>query len=361
VQEVVCRYRRHAGNMSRFSVRAMHEEALWLIDRWADDLTPAVTARRRAVHQTLVAFEDLKRLEALPRGLWRLVTQGSPAFLLSRPFIRAFRAVRRRVRRPFWRREGGSSIAAVPLRVDILGVRVTPSSFVAAQEAVAALVEARSGCYVSPANAYSLSLARADPRHRANVNGASHVTPDGMSVVWALRWLGHRTERVHNDDLCLACCDRFRTWRHFLVGGRRGQPEVVAAELARRFPGISVVGVQATPVRPVPEAETEAILARIRSSGADIVWVGMGTPAQDEWMATSAPRAGLPMVGVGSLFDLLAGHTLPAPGWVKRGGLQWLFRLAQEPRRLAFRYLYHNARFVLAFSAQLALRALHRT
>jgi N-acetylglucosaminyldiphosphoundecaprenol N-acetyl-beta-D-mannosaminyltransferase len=106
----------------------------------------------------------------------------------------------------------------------------------------------------------------------------------------------------------------------------------------------------------VPAATTAAIVADIRASGADIVWVGLGTPAQDDWMQAVVDRVDVPMVGVGSAFDLLAGRTRAAPEWMKRNGLQWLFRLLQEPRRLAWRYLYYNTRFVLAAAWQLAAR-----
>jgi N-acetylglucosaminyldiphosphoundecaprenol N-acetyl-beta-D-mannosaminyltransferase len=241
---------------------------------------------------------------------------------------------------------------SAPLRLAVLGTVVAPTTFEESCAALAQLVERRVAGYVSPANVYSVTLAHDEPRYRILLDGARVVTPDGMPIVWALRALGGSAERVHNDDLFFACCRRFPAWRHFLVGGREGQPGQVTAELQRRFPGISVVGARATPLRPVPAEATQDILAQIVDARPDVVWVGMGTPAQDEWMADAAPRAGLPMVGVGSLFDLLSGHTRPAPEWMKRSGLQWLFRLAQEPRRLAFRYTYYNARFVAAFALQ---------
>lgn len=235
---------------------------------------------------------------------------------------------------------------------EILGTKVTAATFAEAQNAVAEMVAARRGEYVSCANIYSLMLACDDPRYRAVLNQARLVTPDGVPIVWAIRSLGGTTERVHNDDLVLGCCERFPEWKHFLVGGRDGQPEAAAAELRRRIPEIRIVGVHATPIRPVPDDETDVIVARIRASGADVVWVGMGTPAQDFWSSRAAPLAGVPMVGCGSLFDLLTGRTRPAPEWMKRAGLQWLHRLWQEPRRLACRYGYYNPRFLWAFGRQ---------
>lgn len=238
-------------------------------------------------------------------------------------------------------------------RARILGTDVTVCGFEQAQEYLASLVEQHRAAYFSCANAYSVTLALEDTAYQTVLNAADVVTADGMSVVWALRAFGHEAERVHNDDLFFACCEKKRPWRHFLVGGRAGQPEVVADELQRRFPGIEVVGMRPTPVRPVPKLDNEAIFDDIRRTRPSIVWVGMGTPAQDYWMR-AASELGVPMVGVGSLFDLLSGRTRAAPDWVKRSGLQWAFRLAQEPQRLAWRYLYHNTRFVLGFASQWA-------
>jgi N-acetylglucosaminyldiphosphoundecaprenol N-acetyl-beta-D-mannosaminyltransferase len=236
----------------------------------------------------------------------------------------------------------------------VLDTPVTACTFAQAQDEVARLVARGGAACVSCANAFSTTMATDQPEFAAVLAQADMVTADGMSVVWALHAMGYPiAERVHNDDLFLACCRRFPEWRHFLVGGREGQIEQVAGALRARFPGIQVVGGCATPVRPVPQARQALILAQIRHSRPDIVWVGMGTPAQDYWMYQTAPLVDLPMVGVGSLFDLLAGRTRAAPGWVKRNGLQWAFRLAQEPRRLAGRYLAYNSRFVWALGGQL--------
>jgi N-acetylglucosaminyldiphosphoundecaprenol N-acetyl-beta-D-mannosaminyltransferase len=238
-------------------------------------------------------------------------------------------------------------------RSPVLGVHVSVCGFVEAQDHLAARVAAGLPGYVSCANAYSTTLAQDDPQLASVLRSAAVVTADGMPVVWALRALGRtRAERVHNDDLFLACCARFPGWRHFLVGGRMGQCEEVAVEMRRRFPGIDVVGMQATPQRPLPEPQRLTILAAIAQSRPSIVWVGMGTPAQDHFMADAQAEVGVPMVGVGSLFDLLSGRTRPVPDWAKRAGLQWAFRLMQEPRRLARRYLLHNTRFVLGVARQ---------
>ncbi len=227
----------------------------------------------------------------------------------------------------------------------ILGTRVSVSSFAAAksllEEHVARGGPATFGC----ANAHSLLLGVDDPEHRRRLNRTTYLMADGMPLVWLLRLRGFSAERVHGDDLLLACCRDHPEWGHFLLGGAEGQPEAVARELRRRFPEIRISGCRATPDRPVPAAESRAIAEQIRASGARMVWVGMGTPAQDAWMDAHAERVGLPLAGCGSAFDLLCGRTRGAPAWVKRAGLQWLLRLLQEPRRLAPRYLVGNPRF----------------
>lgn len=248
------------------------------------------------------------------------------------------------------------ALADLP-RVDILGTRVTASGFHEAVAALAGCVARGEPSVFCAANVYSVMLGRRDGAYRTLVNAASYVMADGMPLVWGARRLGYAAERVHGDDLLLACADRHREWKAFLLGGAPGQPEAVADELRARFPGIAIVGTRPTPVRPLPRSEREQTLAQIDASGAEVVWVGMGTPAQDVWMADTREEVGVPQVGVGSAFDLLSGRTRPTPAWMKEAGLQWVHRLAQEPRRLAGRYAVNNALFVWRFGQQLARRS----
>jgi exopolysaccharide biosynthesis WecB/TagA/CpsF family protein len=312
---------------------------------------PALPLARRLRHRAVGLL-----INRFTFPLWRRVARNSPE-RLHRFAVRLYdqlyqsakrTALRRELRRPATR-PGGPGL---PPKALVLGVGVTVSTFEQAQAALARRVRERAPGYFSCANAYSVTLALDTPDYRRILDTAAFVTADGMPIVWALRWLGFEAERVHNDDLFFACCQRFPEWRHFLVGGRSGQPEEAAAAMVRRFPGIRVVGTHATPARPVPASETEVIVEKLRDTEPDVVWVGMGTPAQDRWMAEVAERANAPLVGVGSLFDLLTGRTRAAPEWMKRTGLQWLFRLLQEPRRLGTRYSYYNARFVTAFASQ---------
>ena len=231
-------------------------------------------------------------------------------------------------------------------RVDLFGVGVHATSFEAALEHLHACVERREATFFCNANVYSCMLAQDDAAHRAHMRRAGYVMADGMPIVWLLRWLGYAADRVHGDDFMLAWCQHFPGARHYLLGGAPGQTERVAAELQRRFPGIAIVGMHTTAVRPVPVEESRVIADDVRATRPDVIWVGMGTPHQDQWMADNVEALSVPMVGVGSAFDVLAGHTRAAPAWMKRSGLQWLFRLAQEPRRLGKRYVYYNTRFL---------------
>lgn len=244
------------------------------------------------------------------------------------------------------------------VETELLGVRVHATSVARAVDFVAERVEAREATFVVNANVYSVLLASELPALHHCFREAGMVNADGMPIVWSLHKLGLAAERVHGDDLMLQLCERHRRWRHFLLGGRSGQPERVAAALATRFPGIEVAGVHATPVRPPPRDENARILAAIDAARADIVWVGMGTPQQDLWMRENRQAVGRPMIGVGSAFDLLAGRTRATPEWMKAAGLQWAHRVAQEPRRLFARYARTNPRFIARIVPELVRRRL---
>lgn len=239
-------------------------------------------------------------------------------------------------------------------QANVLGTVLTTASFETALNYLAQAVRERRPVVMSAATVYSVMIGYSERAFRERVNRAEFVMTDGMPLVWAVRMLGHaEAERIHGDDFMMACCERFPEWRLFLLGGLEGQPDRAAEELQRRFPDVNIVGCHATPVRPVPPDENARILEHIHASDADMIWVGMGTPAQDVWMADNCKAAGRPMTGVGSAFDLLVGRKSSPPEWVKRMGLQWAFRLFEEPRRLAYRYLVYNPLFMLNFGMQL--------
>ena len=185
-------------------------------------------------------------------------------------------------------------------RVSILGTRVTAATFEGTLDWLGRMVSAGQSTFLAAANVYSVMLGYRDERFRALVNRAGYVMADGMPLVWGLRLLGQPAERVHGDDLFFAFCERFPERRHYLVGGAPGQPEEVAEALRRSYLGIRIVGFRATPVRPIPPQESAEIVEEIRQLAAEVIWVGMGTPAQDHWMAAVADRVPAPMIGVGS-------------------------------------------------------------
>jgi N-acetylglucosaminyldiphosphoundecaprenol N-acetyl-beta-D-mannosaminyltransferase len=204
--------------------------------------------------------------------------------------------------------------------------------------------------YVCTCPVYTLMMGRERPEVMAALRGADMVAADGMPVVWLQRKLGAPfAERVYGPDLLLALAGQSveSGLRHVFYGGLPGVPEQLAAALTARFPGLHIAGALAPPVAPVgPEPDHDAI-ARLNALGAHIVWVGLGSPKQDVWMALHRPYLNAPLlIGVGAAFDMLAGTKKQAPRWMQRGGLEWLFRLAQEPARLGKRYLVYNPRFL---------------
>jgi N-acetylglucosaminyldiphosphoundecaprenol N-acetyl-beta-D-mannosaminyltransferase len=189
-----------------------------------------------------------------------------------------------------------------------------------------------------------------DPELLEIHNRAGMVTPDGMPLVWAARYAGCReTGRVYGPDLMLATCERAAQegWRSYFYGGAPGVADELAARLQDRFPGMPVVGTFSPPFRPLTAEESAEIVSRINDSGADLVWVGLSTPKQERWMAAHRDdlRAAV-LLGVGAAFDFHAGRVRQAPSWMQRSGLEWVFRLAVEPRRLWRRYLRNNPAFV---------------
>jgi len=187
------------------------------------------------------------------------------------------------------------------------------------------------------------------------VNAADLVTPDGMPLVWGLKLLGiPSATRVYGPDLTPVVCEHAAR-EGVPVGFYGGTPEVLdrmIANLTARYPGLQVVYRHSPPFRPLTAEEEAREIEEIRASGARILFVGLGCPKQEQWMAARRGRIDAVMLGVGAAFDFLAGAKRQAPDLIQSLGLEWLFRLATEPRRLWRRYLYNNPRFVVLFAAQ---------
>jgi len=183
------------------------------------------------------------------------------------------------------------------------------------------------------------------------------TAPDGMPLVWLSRLHGQKhVSRVYGPDLMLAVCEASvdRGYTHYFYGGAEGVTEALAHRLVSRFPGLQVVGTYSPPFRPLFPDEDEAIVQLVNEANPDIVWIGLSTPKQEYWMAEHVGRLEAPvMVGVGAAFDFHSGRKKQAPRWMQRSGLEWLFRLLTEPRRLWKRYLINNPLFLWLVALQL--------
>jgi N-acetylglucosaminyldiphosphoundecaprenol N-acetyl-beta-D-mannosaminyltransferase len=187
-------------------------------------------------------------------------------------------------------------------------------------------------------------------------NAAGLVTPDGMPLVWLGRFMGARIDRVYGPDLMLAVCESSveKRYSHFLYGGAPNVPEKLAQELTDRFPGLRIAGTYSPPFRELTAEEDRRAVEMINASGAQIVWVGISTPKQERWMFSHVRSLKVPvMIGVGAAFDIHAGLKPQAPPWMRRSGLEWLFRLGTEPRRLWKRYAVNNPMFMALAARQL--------
>ena len=256
---------------------------------------------------------------------------------------------------------------ASPASAELLGVALALIDYDATLDWIDAAVAARSPEYVCVAATHTVMAAAEDPDLRAAVRAASMTVPDGQPLVWALQALGHGAAlngRVYGPELMARACERgARTGtRMFLYGGRdAGVLQQLTANLERRFPGVRIVGGHVPPFRPLTDAEEDAVVREIDGCGADVVWVGIGVPKQEKWMARMRPRLQAPvLVGVGAAFDFHAGLVPQAPGWIQAAGLEWAYRLAREPRRLWRRYLRYNPRFVIGFAGAYARHLVRR-
>ena len=241
-------------------------------------------------------------------------------------------------------------------RANVLGVGVHAINMAKAVEIVREALLSETKGYICVTGVHGVMEAQKDRDFLAILNSAFLVTPDGMPTVWVGRMQGQPDmDRVFGPEFMLEVCKQSVGWgsRHFLYGGREG----VAEELARRLncicPGVQIVGTYTPPFRQLAEAERVELAEAIEHAAPDIVWVGLSTPKQEKFMAEYLPllRTKL-MVGVGAAFDLHTGYIRDCSPWIKRAGLQWAHRLAQEPRRLWKRYLINNPKFLLAIAAQ---------
>lgn len=241
-------------------------------------------------------------------------------------------------------------------RVNILGVGVSAVNIPMVLDVIDGWIAQRTPHYVCVTGVHGVMESQSDEALRKIHNQAGLVTPDGMPLVWLGRLKGfHNVRRSYGPDLMLALCARSveKQYRHFFYGGAEGVPEKLAEVLQTRFPGLVVAGTYSPPFRSLTPEEDQAIVNMINETHPDIVWVGLSTPKQERWMAKYVGRLSAPaLLGVGAAFDFHTGRKPQAPHWMQLSGLEWLFRLLCEPRRLWKRYLINNPRFVIAILLQ---------
>lgn len=231
----------------------------------------------------------------------------------------------------------------------VLGMRVDATSYAECARTVLEMAEAATGGMTCVATVHMVMEAFDDPDFQRIVNTADRVTPDGMPLVWALRRAGFsEASRVYGPDLTPIVCAGAAE-RGIPVGFYGGTPEVLERlreVLNARFPQLAIPFMWSPPFRDLDAEEDEHITEAIEASGIGVLFVGLGCPKQERFMAAHRARLSCAQVGVGAAFDFLAGVKSQAPSVLQRAGLEWAFRLATEPRRLWRRYLVGNSRFL---------------
>jgi N-acetylglucosaminyldiphosphoundecaprenol N-acetyl-beta-D-mannosaminyltransferase len=243
-------------------------------------------------------------------------------------------------------------------RVNILGVGVTPVNIPQTIEIMEGWRTEGRREYVLCTSVHGLVEAQRDPEIRSALNKSGLTTEDGMPLVWWCQLAGHvDASRVTGTDLLMAMADRANRngHRHYFYGG---SPQVVGSMVARlreQFPGMNIVGYHSPPFRQLTPEEDAADIQAINDTKPDYVWIGLGMPKQDKWIAQHLGKIeAAALLGVGAAFDFVAGAKPRAPLWMQRSGFEWLFRLVTEPRRLAHRYLVYNTIFIVRALQQIA-------
>ncbi len=235
-------------------------------------------------------------------------------------------------------------------KTNILGISVDAQRFEDALNTLCNWLAESQPRMICTCTTYTIMMAGEQPAVFQALSRADMITADGMPLVW----IQHRrgvpfAKRVYGPDLMLALCQRTAetNYHHFFLGGLSGVAEQLSRVLQARYPALKISGCYTPPFASVDELPNQALVEHLNNLPIDILWVGLGSPKQDLWMSVYRPvlRARL-LIGVGAAFDFVAGVKPQAPPWMQRSGLEWLFRLVQEPRRLGIRYLIYNPRFI---------------
>jgi len=241
-----------------------------------------------------------------------------------------------------------------PVSRHILGLRVDVLDYPGLVEDLLGLVRSGARGRVCVANVHMVLTACDDPVFRKLVNESSFVTPDGVPLVWGLKLLGEKSaSRVYGPRLmeCLLAAAEEEKIAVGLYGSTPTVIELLKNRLRERYPQLNLAYSYSPPFRSLTTAEEDEITFRIGQAGVRLLFIGLGCPKQEIWMAKNEERINAVLLGVGAAFDFLSGNKAQAPEWLQKAGLEWLFRLICEPRRLTRRYL-HNPRFVWLFLKQ---------
>lgn len=243
-----------------------------------------------------------------------------------------------------------------PFRV--LGVRVDALQIPDAIAHMEEWIRSREKChFIAVTGMHGVTEAQHDSEFKQVLNSADLVVPDGMPLVWLARLRGHKIKRrVYGPELMLTFFEATanKGYRHFFYGGAPSIAERLAESLQKRFPGTIVAGTFCPPFRPLTPEEDSEVVEMINRAAPDVVWVGLSTPKQEHWMYEHRAGFNVPvLMGVGAAFDINAGMKKQAPAWMREHGFEWLFRLLQEPRRLAHRYLVYGSQFIFWVTLEL--------
>jgi len=248
---------------------------------------------------------------------------------------------------------------AQPSTFSVLGIRINAINMQQAIEQIHHWIENDAKKYVCVVPAHAVMSAYQDNELKQIYNNSDMCTPDGMSIVWILKMNGyHKINRVYGADLLLAACNYGLKygWRHQFLGGTPETITALASNLRARFPGLIISGETCPPFRSLTKQEERDIITTVNANQSDILWVGLGSPRQEIWMNKNRGVINAPvMVGVGAAFDFLSGNKPQAPQWIQRIGMEWLFRLFNEPKRLWSRYRQYPKFIFLVLLQQFGL------
>ena len=241
-------------------------------------------------------------------------------------------------------------------KTKIFGCGITATSWALLEDQISAWVKDGCSKYIAICNVHSVTTSIWSSNLRSAIINASVATPDGMPLSLILRrrgWPGQ--ERINGPDLMLRLCTSPEAYRVYLYGSSSTVLSALQDKLAECAPQAQVVGAESPPFRALTDSEEMLVADRIMASGANLVFVGLGCPKQEIWMMRNSARIPCVLIGVGAAFDYLAGTKRRSPLWMQKSGLEWLHRLATEPRRLARRYITTNTVFLLRYAPELSI------